>query len=127
MSYGEDVINGLTEKIIGSAYKVGSVLGAGFLEKVYEKAMCHELSKQGLSVAVQYPLKVHYDGIVVGDYFVDLFIDNSVVVELKAVSSIDKSHLAQCLNYLKATDTRIGLIINFGSDRVQVKRVVNNF
>jgi len=120
-----DNINGLTSKIIGSAYRVGTILGSGFLEKVYEKAMFHELSKQGLSVSAQYPLKVLYDGVTVGEYFVDLFVEKTVVIELKAVSTIDKSHLAQCLNYLKVTDTEIGLIINFGADRVQVKRVVS--
>lgn len=76
----------VTEKIIGAAYKVWNTLGAGFLEKVYEKALLHELSKAGIETVAQHPLKVYYDGIVLGEYFVDLFVDNSVVVELKSTT-----------------------------------------
>lgn len=115
----------VTEKIIGAAYKVWNTLGSGFLEKVYEKALLHELSKTGSRAIAQYPLKVCYDDIIVGEYFVDLFVENSVIVELKTSKAIDNSHLAQTLNYLKATQCRIGLILNFGLNGVQVKRVIN--
>jgi GxxExxY protein len=115
----------LTEQIIGCAYSVGNVLGEGFLEKVYENALAHELEKTGLKVSRQKPIKVFYDGVVVGDYFVDLIVDEEIIIELKAVKNIDNSHLAQCLNYLKATDKKLALLINFGSSRVQVKRIIN--
>jgi len=117
--------NSLTEQIIGCAYSVGNVLGEGFLEKVYENALAHELEKTGLKVSRQESVKVFYDGIVVGDYFVDLIVDEEIIIELKAVKNIDNSHLAQCINYLKATGKKLALLINFGNSRVQVKRVIN--
>jgi len=127
---GESVVdcvaNEITEKIIGAAFKVGNTLGVGFLEKVYEKALFHELSKAGVKVQEQVPLKVFYDDVVVGEYFVDLLVED-IVVELKSTKNIDDSHFAQCLNYLKATRLRLGLIINFGSSKVQVRRVMNGF
>lgn len=115
----------LTEQIIGCAYSVGNALGEGFLEKVYENALAHELEKTGLKVSRQEPIKVVYDGVVVGDYFADLVVDEEIIIELKAVQNIDNSHLAQCINYLKATGKKLALLINFGNSRVQVKRVIN--
>ena len=114
----------ITEIIIGAAFKVGNTLGHGFLEKVYEKALFHELNKAGVNVRQQFPLKIYYEKVVVGEYFVDLLVED-IIVELKCSKNIDDSHLAQCLNYLKASKNRLGLIINFGNSRVQVKRVVN--
>ena len=96
-------INQITEMIIGCSYKVSNELGAGFLEKVYKNALAHELRKTGLKVEQQFPIRVFYDGIIVGDYIADLFVDNCVLVELKTVKSLDDIHMAQCLNYLKAT------------------------
>lgn len=119
--------NVLTEKIIGAAFSVGNALGYGFLEKVYENAIAHELEKSGLLVSRQHPIKVYYDGVVVGDYIADLLIEDTVIVELKVTKSIDDSHLAQCINYLKATKMKLGLLINFGSGSVTVKRVANNY
>lgn len=118
-------INLVTEEVIGCAYTVGNTLGNGFLEKVYENALAHELRKSGLSVTQQEKIEVRYDGVVVGEYVADLIIDGSVLVELKAVKVLDDNHLAQCLNYLKATGLYVCLLINFGSPRVQVKRLVN--
>jgi len=115
----------LTEQIIGCAYSVGNALGEGFLEKVYENALAHELEKAGLKVSRQEPIKVVYDGVVVGDYFADLIVDEEIIIELKAVKNIDNSHLAQCINYLKATGKKLALLINFGNSRVQIKRVIN--
>lgn len=115
----------ITKQIIGSAYTVWNSLGAGFLEKVYEKALLHELTKNSIDAVAQHPLKVKYDGIVVGEYFADLFVENAVIVELKASKSIDGAHLAQTMNYLKATCCRVGLIINFSQNGVQVKRVMS--
>lgn len=127
MVRGDKYYNGLTEQIIGCAYIVGNKLGAGFLEKVYENALVHELSKSGLDVSRQQPINVHYDDVVVGEYFADLVIEGEIIVELKVVTSFNNAHLAQCLNYLKATKRKLGLLINFGGNGVQIKRVVNNF
>ncbi|NQV28774.1 MAG: GxxExxY protein [Rhodopirellula sp.] len=118
-----DHLNSLTEKIIGCAFKVSNTLGPGFLEKVYENALAHELRKTGLEFRQQHPVNVLYDGIVVGEFLVDLLIDEQVVIELKAAKNLDDAHLAQCLNYLKATGLPLCLLINFGTPRVQVKRV----
>ena len=117
----------VTEKIIGCAYNVANTLGAGFLEKVYENALRIELRKEGLHVQQQHPVNVTYDGEIVGEYFADLVVENAVVVELKAVSGLDEIHMAQCLNYLKATDFKVCLLINFGKPKVEIKRIVNHF
>jgi GxxExxY protein len=116
-------VNVLTEKIIGCAYKVGNTLGCGFLEKVYENALAHELQKAGVRAAQQLPIKVHYDGVVVGDFFGDLLVEGTVLIELKAVKAFEDIHFAQCLNYLKATGYKICLLVNFGATRVQLKRI----
>jgi GxxExxY protein len=116
-------LNPITEKIIGCAYTVSNALGSSFLEKIYENALAHELQKTGLKVQQQYPIKVWYDAIVVGDYVADLLIEDCILVELKAVKALDEIHLAQCLNYLKATNLRLCLLINFGNRRVEIKRL----
>jgi len=116
----------ITELVIGAAYQVANTLGLGFLEKVYENALFHELKKCDLQVEQQYSIVVVYDGIRVGNFFADLFVENRIIIELKYAKNIDDSHLAQCLNYLKATHTTLALLINFGTPRVQVKRVVLN-
>jgi GxxExxY protein len=117
----------ITDKIIGCAYTVISALGSGFLEKVYENALVHELRKNAIQVIQQHAIKVHYDGIEVGDYLADLLVENEVLVELKAVKALDEIHRAQCMNYLKATGYTVCLLINFGSPKLEVKRIVNNF
>ena len=114
----------MTQKIIGCAYAVGNTLGHGFLEKVYENAMAYELSKHGLHIHTQLPIQVFYDGKVVGDYVADICVESQVLVEIKAVQSLTNVHVAQCVNYLKATGYVVCLLLNFGSPRVQVKRVV---
>ena len=119
-------LNKTSEKIIGAAYKVSNALGAGFLEKVYENAMVLALKKDGLAVEQQKPIKVYYDESVVGEYFADLLVENEIILELKACKNIEDIHLAQCLNYLKATGMKLGLILNFGNPRVGIQRVVNN-
>ncbi len=113
----------LTEKIIGCAYTVANSLGHGFLEKVYENALAHEIQKTSLHVEQQKPIQVIYDGVIVGDYIADLVIENKILVELKAVKELNDIHLAQCLNYLKATNFKICLLINFGKPRIDIKRV----
>ena len=99
-------------------------MGSGFLEKVYENALVHELQKEGLKVAQQHSIQVVYDGIVVGDYVADLLVEELVLVELKAVKELDEVHLAQCLNYLKASGLRICLLLNFGKPKVEIKRII---
>lgn len=120
-------LDGITHRVIGCAYKVGNGLGCGFLEKVYENALAHELRKTGLEVRQQHGIEVWYDGIVVGDYAADLLVGGQVLVELKATQALTAIHLAQCLNYLKATGLPICLLINFGTPRVEVRRVVHDF
>jgi GxxExxY protein len=114
----------VTSKIIGCAYTVSNVLGSGFLEKVYENSLAHELRKAGMRVEQQYSIDILYDGIVVGEYFADLLVEKSVLVELKAVKALDGIHIAQCLNYLKVTRIKVCLLLNFGKPKVEVKRVV---
>ncbi len=119
--------NALTEQIIGCAYTVANALGHGFLEKVYENALAHELRKNGLDVCCQFSIKVYYDDVAVGDYFADIVVENEIIIELKTVKKIDNIHVSQCLNYLKATNKKIALLVNFGSPSVQVKRIINGF
>lgn len=114
----------LTEKIIGCAYVVSNSLGAGFLEKVYENALAHELKKAGLCVQQQYPIKVEYDGITVGEFFADLFVEQKILVELKAISMLGQAQTAQTLNYLRATGLSVCLLINFGRPRIEVRHLV---
>jgi len=104
----------LTDKIINAFYRVYNTLGYGFLEKVYENALVHELRKKGLKVVQQYPIKVKYDGVIVGDYYADLLVENLIIVELKSCEDIDPRHEAQLTNYLKATPIEVGLLLNFG-------------
>jgi GxxExxY protein len=116
-------VNAITEKIIGYTYRVSNSLGIGFMEKVYENALAHDLITSGLRTIQQAPIKVLYDGIIVGDYFADLLVEDQVLVELKAVSMLKDEHVAQSLNYLRATGLEICLLINFGTSKVQIKRL----
>ena len=118
-------INDITEKIIGASYDVMNTLGSGFLEKVYENALKVELELRGLSVESQKKLEVQYKKHIVGEYYADLFVENEVVVELKSAKNLLEIHEAQLLNYLTATNKKIGILINFGKPRVEIKRVVN--
>ena len=118
-------LNDLSGVVIGCAFTVLNTLGAGFLEKVYENALAHELRKAGLAVTQQHGVRVIYDGMVAGEYFVDLLIDETLLVELKTVRSLDESHRAQCVNYLKATGLHLCLLLNFGQPRLEIKRMVN--
>ena len=112
----------ITRKIIGSAYQVYNQLGFGFLESVYKKAMILELRKNNLKVKEEKPLDVYYDDQVVGHFFVDLFVENEIVVELKSVQRIAKEHEVQVVNYLKGLQKDIGLLINFSPQGVEGKR-----
>ena len=116
----------LTHKIIGAAYKVFNTLGFGFLESIYKNAMIVELAKNNLKVEAEKPLKVYYDNQIVGDFFIDLYIEDKVVVELKSVQNLVKEHEVQIVNYLQGLQKDIGLLINFGPTGVDVKRKYRN-
>ena len=114
----------ITEQIIGSAFEVYRLLGYGFLEKVYQRAMQVELESRGFVVEIESKIKVHYKGTVVGDYQADLFVNQCVIVELKVAKEYMPYDEAQLLNELKATGIRVGLLINFGRSRVEFKRFI---
>jgi GxxExxY protein len=113
----------LTGAVIAAAYEVHNDLGFGFAEKVYENALACELRERGIAFEQQVPLQVHYKGTLVGDYVADLIVDGRVIVETKAVKHLDPAHEVQVVNYLKATGTEIGLLVNFGQ-KVDVKRKI---
>lgn len=119
----ENQLNALSEKVIGCCYTISNTLGSGFLEKVYENALAHDLRKLQIKVETQKPLQVIYDNVVGGEYFADLLLEDSLVVELKACNGLSDIHKAQCLNYLHATKLPLCLLINFGRPRVEVKRI----
>ena len=119
-------INDITYAINGAAFEVGRVLGPGFLEKVYEKALLMELENRGYKVENQVPIKVVYKEKTVGEYLIDIFVEQKVIVEIKTFESLDKVHEAQLLNYLKATGIQVGLLINFKHPKVEIKRRVLN-
>jgi len=122
-----DEMNSITRQIIGCAFEVGCELGIGYAEKVYENALVFEMRSRGLRVDQQVPLKVHYKGVVVGEFLADVVVEGCVLLELKAKAAIADAHVAQCLNYLKTTGLHVALILNFGTTRVQTKRVVRGF
>jgi len=114
----------LSYVIRGCVYEVFRHLGCGFLEKVYENALLGELKDQGLRAESQMPLKVLYKKEVVGEYFADVVVEDSVILELKAQQQLLKVHEAQLLNYLKATDAKVGMLVNFTYPRATIKRLV---
>ena len=105
----------LTEKIIEIFYRVYNNLGYGFLEKIYENAMMIEFKKEGIFAVAQFAIKVFYEGEVIGEYYADILVDNKVIVEIKAAKHLVEENEAQLLNYLKATDIEVGLLLNFGT------------
>jgi GxxExxY protein len=117
----QEIDNKLTEVIIGAFYDVYNTLGYGFLEKVYENALKLELEKRGLRVDSQRPIRVLYDGAIVGEYFADLCVEDKVIIELKATEGIRVEHEMQLFHYLKATHIEIGLLLNFGT-KPEVRR-----
>ena len=112
----------LTRGIIGCAYDVINELGSGFLESVYENAMVLALSEAGLPVQSQVPVPVSFRGKRVGDFYADLLVDEKVLIELKAVKALAPEHQAQIINYLNATGIEVGLLINFGNPKLELKR-----
>ena len=123
MNNGQNFIySDVTFEILSAAFEVHNTLGSGFLEKIYENALSVELRKKNLNVETQKEINVTYKGTLVGSYFADMLVDGKVVVELKAVEVLTRAHEAQLLNYLKATEKKLGLLINFGKGRVEHKR-----
>src|SRR5215213_3878718 len=114
----------ITEKIIGAAFEVYKELGYGFLERVYQRAMQVELQRGGLAAELERRIQVKYKNAIVGDYDADLFVDNSVIVEIKVAKNYNSDDEPQLLNELRATGIKVGLLVNFGRTRVEFKRMV---
>ena len=125
--YKDSKYKELTEKIIGIFYKVYNNLGYGFLENVYENAMILDFKKENILAVSQYAIKVLYEDEIVGEYFADILVDNKVIVEIKAARILALEHEAQLLNYLKATDKEVGLLLNFGSKPEIKRKLFDNF
>lgn len=115
----------LTDKIINAAIEVHNTLGSGFLEKVYENSLILELMSRDLLVEQQKNVKVFYKGLEVGNYIADIIVENKVVIELKSVKSLDPIFACQLLNYLKALNMPVGLLLNFGNIKLEIKRLIN--
>jgi GxxExxY protein len=116
----------ISHRVIGAAQKVSSTLGIGFLEKVYENSLLVELEAAGIKAEQQKPVHVSYNGKVVGD-FPDILVESEMVVEIKALASLEPVHRQQCINYLRATNLKVCLLLNFGRPRMEVRRIVWNF
>jgi len=117
----------ITNRIIGCVYRVSNTLGCGFLEKVYENALVIELRRGGLHLEQQHPIRVFYDNLAIGEFAVDLLVEGRVIVELKAARAFDEVHSAQCMNYLRASNLNVCLLVNFGTPRAQIRRIVSNY
>jgi GxxExxY protein len=116
----------VTETIIGCAYRVYNKMGFGFLESVYEKCLLIELHKAGMDAESQKPITVYYDDEIVGEFIADIIVNDTIILELKSVRRVVKAHEVQLVNYLVATGKPIGLILNFGESKVEVKRKVKD-
>jgi len=114
----------ISERVISCAFEVSNRLGVGFLEAVYENALCVELERQGIQFEQQMPVDVVYRDIIVGFYVVDLLIEKKLLVELKALTQLNRQHDAQVMNYLKATGVKVGLLLNFGTSKLGIRRIV---
>jgi len=114
----------ITSEILKAYYNVYNKLGYGFLEKVYENAMLLELKKLGLCAERQKPIKVYYDEIIIGDYFADIIVEDVVIIELKAIETTAPEHEVQLVNYLKATNIEVGLLLNFGPKPQYKRRIL---
>ena len=120
-----DNLNALIERVIGAAFEVSNVLGPGFLEKVYERALLTELASRGIEARAQVGLPVSYKGQLVGEYIADIVVEGELVIELKCADSFSSENIAQCINYLKASGKKIVLLMNFQKTKVQLKRIIN--
>ena len=120
----EILFKGLSYQVVGAAMEVHRLLGSGFLEAVYQTALAHELKLLGIPFEQQERLTVKYKDVVVGDYIADFVIDEKIIIEIKAVSNLTSSHQAQALNYLAATGYKLAILLNFGADELEHRRVV---
>jgi len=118
--------DGLSQRVIGCAFEVSNTLGAGFFEKVYEKALCVEFEKTGLNYVCQKPVLVKYKDFLVGEYIADIVVEGQLLLELKALATLCREHEAQLMNYLKATGLSVGLLLNFGRPKLGIKRIIWN-
>ena len=124
MSEEELIHKELVYEVVGCAMKVHRELGYGFLEKVYENSMMVLLNKKSIKAKQQFPVPVHFENVIVGEYFADFMIEDKILVELKTVEKITNVHFAQLLNYLKATGIKLGLLINFGPRKLEYERII---
>ena len=120
-------LNALLEAVVGAAYEVSNVLGPGFLEKIYERALLNELALRGIPATPQVPYGVVYKGHPIGEYIADLVVDHRLLVELKCTHRLAGEHLAQCINYLTASGLHLALLINFQRSKIEWRRVVQGF
>jgi GxxExxY protein len=120
-------LNSLSEKVLGAVFEVSNTLGAGFLEKVYQRALLRELSLRGIRATTEVSLAVTYKGHSVGEYFADLVVEDALVVELKCAECLANEHVAQCLNYLRASGMTLCLLVNFQKPKVEWRRIVLAF
>lgn len=114
----------LTEQVLNAIFEVSNTLGAGFLEKVYERALLIELRLRGLKATIQASLPVHYKSQYIGDYFADILVEDKLVIELKCADHLAPEHTAQCLNYLRASGLTLCLLVNFQKPKVEWKRII---
>ena len=119
-------INDITYTINGAVFEINNILGPGFLEKVYEKALLVELKSRGMKAENQVPITITYKAEIVGEYFADIIVEDKVIIEIKTVEKLEKIHEAQVLNYLKATGLHVGLLVNFKHQKADIKRMVLN-
>src|SRR5258707_14855267 len=122
-----EYFDSLSERVLGAVFEVSNTLGAGFLEKVYERALLRELGLRGIRAVTQVPFAVTYKGHAVGEYLADILVEDVLVVELKCVEHLANEHIAQCLNYLRASGRTFCLLVNFQKPKVEWKRVVHQF
>ena len=125
MNADERRYDSLTGSVLGAVFEVSNTLGAGFLEKVYERALLRELGIRGIRATAQASIAVNYKGHCVGEYFADILVEEVLVVELKCVEHLASEHTAQCINYLRATGRPLCLLVNFQKPKVEWKRIVN--
>jgi GxxExxY protein len=126
MNANRPELDAISNRIIGCAFTVANALGCGFLEKVHENALAVELRMAGLAVEQQRGITVTYKGILVGEYFADLLVEDAVLIELKTVRALERAQRAQCINYLRATGGHLCRLLNFGTPRLEFQRVVLN-
>ena len=127
MNTDEHGFDSLTERVLAAVFEVSNTLGAGFLEKMYQRALLAELRLRGIRADAEVSLAVTYEGRPVGEYFADLVVEDVLVVELKCAERLSGEHMAQCLNYLRASRLTLCLLINFQKPKVEWKRIVHGF